>query len=111
MPVYPQGIFSNGWTGEHVSKALCTPLRSPHDDLTIHTIENVDHEAVSRLCPLDGHRPGEVVDLREIDVHDIVAEVVVADLGTGPVYPRRRHFVSLSSICYCSTRTYRRIEL
>ena len=62
---------------------------SPRIGMTVPTIEDVDDEAVSRLGALDGHRPGEVVDLREVDVHDVVAAVVVADLGPSPVCPWR----------------------
>ena len=57
--------------------------------MMVPTIEDVDHKAVSRLCALDGYGSGEVVDLREVDVHDVVAAVVVADLGPSPVCPWR----------------------
>ena len=49
------------------------------------TIEDVHHKTVSGLRARNRDRAREVVDLREVDIHDIVATVIVADLCSSPI--------------------------
>ena len=73
------------------------------------TIQDVYDEAVSRFSAFDGYRTGEVVDLCQIHIFDIVARVIIADLCTRPIYPVTH------SIRFCATlvtsNTYQCIEL
>jgi len=45
----------------------------------------LDFQQVTGLPPLDAHGAGEVVDLREVDVSDLVGVVVVRYLSACPV--------------------------
>lgn len=47
---------------------------------------NVNDQHITRLCSLDLERSGEVVDLGQIDVADIVCRIIVLDLTSSPVY-------------------------
>lgn len=46
---------------------------------------DLDQEDIAGLCSLDFKWAGEVVDLSEIDVLNVVGGVVVFDLPAGPV--------------------------
>lgn len=63
-------------------KDTCEPPRLVLEGLHI---LNLDEEDVAWLCGLDLKWAGEVVDLREIDVFDVVGRIVVLDLAAGPV--------------------------
>ena len=49
------------------------------------TIQNVDNKTVSRLCTLNSNWTGQIVDFGKVDVLDVVAVVVVADLSARSV--------------------------
>ena len=49
------------------------------------TVEDIYDQTVPRLRARDGDRARKIVNLGKIDVHDVVARVVVPDLGPGPV--------------------------
>lgn len=48
-------------------------------------VANVDYKKIARLSALDVKRAGQVVDLGQVDVADIVGAIVVANLSASPV--------------------------
>jgi hypothetical protein len=47
-------------------------------------VHDLDEKQITRRGTLDLKRPGEVVDLCEIHVFDVVGRVIVLDLAAGP---------------------------
>ena len=48
-------------------------------------ILNVYNKDITRLGSLDLERPGEIVDLGQIDVANVVCRIIVLDLAARPV--------------------------
>src|SRR5262245_31598410 len=64
--------------GENTRKAPWRGDESPN-------IDNVHHQNIPWLCPLDSNRSTQIVDLRELNIANVVGTVIVFDLSPRPI--------------------------